>query len=1130
MCCKTLSVLILLVVTTASGLFASDPLQASFESPADSAKPHTWWHWMNGFVSAEGITADLEAMQRVGIGGFQAFQIERRMTPGPVKYMSYHWRDLMKHTITEADRLGLEVCFHNCAGWSSSGGPWITPEASMMEVAWTEQQVTGSKSNGPKSATIKLAAPTGRDKFTRDIAVLAFPTPKSELGGKPGFRVDNWKAKAGFDRDNNIQHDTRKVPAGDTINAEDVIDLSATMKSGGKLTWDVPAGQWTVVRFAYVPTTVRNRPAPQEGRGYECDKLSKSAVDLHWKNTVQKVLDDAGPLAGKVLNNVLVDSYEVMEQNWTKGFEKEFEKRMGYDLTKFLPTLTGRVVNDLDVTERFLWDFRRVIADMLNENYYQHFADLCHQHGLQMSCEPYGRPGNLDDFTVADIADIPMGEWWARSPAGLFHGSSKLASSAAHTNGRRIVGAEAFTAGRATAAFVQHPYNLKAQGDYFFCKGINRVIFHTFCHQPWADDVLPGMTMGPWGIQNHRNNTWYEQGKAWNRYLARSQSLLQQGVFQADICYFTGEAAPQTNPVREKMQPPVPTGYDYDMISCRNFMKLTIRDGMIVLPGLMQYRLLVMPDGPVRPAVMQKAHELLKDGGNLVWAKPDRSPSLVDYPSSDQSIQQTADQIWGPTDGDEVRQNTVGNGTVYWPGSLDDILLSLDVLPDVEFHSVQAVAPTLFAGIGYEWIHRTLDDRDIYFISNQQEIARQVEVTFRVENRQPQLWDAQTGQTESIPVYSTTDDGRTLVKLHLEPAASVFVVFGPPTNTTGVTNLLHDGSSPFDHKAAKPKPLTIVRATYGDLDGDKSRQADVTNQISAKIVNESINEEVKWKLVKTDPAEGMMKQLRVEYQIGEERFTTVVDQNDQLILNKAINPVAASPPAATLMRSETGDMLRVWETGEHQVVYSDGKRDTFNVKEIPDPIDLSQQWTLHCPKGWGPTDVRLDKLMSWTQHDDPELKYFSGTAVYRKSFDLSANKLAANPTIRLDLGDVQLIAEVIVNGENLGVLWKPPFQIDVTDSFKAGSNELEIRVTNLWVNRLIGDQQFPDIYEYESPVKPGESLITEIPSWLTSNAPRPKTQAKTFTVFRYQNKDSPLLESGLIGPVKLQFAVEKPLP
>ncbi len=317
-----------LFVTAASSLFAAEPLRDRFQSPPNTAKPHSWWHWMNGYVSAEGITKDLEAMQRAGVGGFQAFQIEFGMDSGPVKYLSSEWRELMTHAIQEADRLGLEVCFHNCAGWSSSGGPWITPEYAMQNVVWTEQQVSGAK-----SIDVKLQRPKNlRDNYFQDIAVLAFPTPESERGGKTGFRLANWESKAGYQRDNHIQPDTRQVDSGDLIDLASIINLTEKMDASGQLQWKVPKGHWTIVRFGHAVCGLRNRPAPQEGRGNECDKMSKAAAAWHWKHTVQKVIDDVGPpLAGKAFNSVLIDSYETGQQNWTSGFENEFESRMGYD-------------------------------------------------------------------------------------------------------------------------------------------------------------------------------------------------------------------------------------------------------------------------------------------------------------------------------------------------------------------------------------------------------------------------------------------------------------------------------------------------------------------------------------------------------------------------------------------------------------------------------------------------------------------------------------------------------------------------------------------------------------------------------------------------------------------------------
>ncbi|QDU88910.1 Glycosyl hydrolases family 2, sugar binding domain [Pirellulimonas nuda] len=1121
---KTLMV-VSLVCAAVSHLFAADSLRDRFQSPPKCAKPHTWWHWMNGYVSAEGITKDLEAMARAGVGGLQAFQIERGMDPGPVKYLSTEWRELMTHAIKEADRLGLEVCFHNCAGWSSSGGPWITPEHAMQNVVWTQQRVLG-----PKNVDVKLQRPKNlRDDYFQDIAVLAFPTPESERSGEIGFRVANWKAKAGYERDNQLTADTRQVESGDLIELASIVDLTQEMDANGWLKWKVPQGHWTIVRFGHAVCGLRNRPAPQEARGNECDKMSKAAAAWHWKHTVQKVIVDAGPLTGKAFNNVLIDSYETGQQNWTSGFETEFQRRMGYDAIKYLPAVTGRVINDLEHTERFLWDFRRTIADMWTENYFGHFAEMCHQNGLLLSCEPYGLPGNMDDFAVADVVDIPMGEWWARTTGGPFKSSSKLAASAAHTNGRRFVGAEAFTAGRMTAAFVNHPYALKAQGDYFFCQGANRIIFHTFVHQPWGDDVKPGMTMGPWGFQNNRNNTWYEQGKAWNEYLARSQYLLQEGAFQADICYYPGESAPQTTKAREDMNPTLPVGYDYDTISRNSLLKLSVDEGRLVLPGLMEYRLLVMPDGPVRPEVLKKVQQLLSDGAHVVWKKPQGTPGLQDYPNADRMLAKTADQVWRDCDGTKVKEIAYNEGRLYWPRSLAEILSSMGVQPDVSFFSAQATAPALVSSSGYEWIHRRIGSADVYLISNQQEVARQVEVVFRIKGRVPELWNAQTGEVSRAPLYQTTDHSTTRVKLFMEPAESVFVVFNEKAEAPSMVDVFHNGKTLFNNSPQTSPVLAIHRAVYGDLNGDSSRQVNVTDTLANRVSSNSLRLAADNRLAGRDPAIRTKKQLRVDYSLGGIQSTIVVDENEMLDLGSRLETVAATPAPAKLSMAKNGSVLTAMEAGNYELFYSDGTRKSVKIPSIPDPIDLSADWTLHCPRGWGPTQMNLAQLVSWPKHGDPDLAFFSGTAVYKKQFDVPTDRRSEGYAVSLDLGDVQVFAEVFLNGKNLGILWKPPYQLDATGLLKGKGNQLEVRVTNLWVNRLIGDEQYPATDRYEAGGKAGENLIEKIPDWLENGSPRPVTERKSFTTCRFYEQDSPLIDSGLIGPVRLHFGIFKPI-
>jgi hypothetical protein len=976
-------------------------LEESFRIPPDSAKPHTWWHWMNGNVTRQGITADLEAMARVGIGGFQAFDVTDRTPAGPVGYMSDEWRELMKHAIQEADRLGLEMCLHNCAGWSSSGGPWITPDYAMYEVVSSESQLQGSK-----KISVKLEQPPTRLDYYRDIAVLAFRTPKND-----NLRIPRWNIKAGYKKGAGVPPDTHAVDNEDNIKTDQIIDLSKYMDKAGQLNWKAPAGKWTIVRFGYTPTGIMNHPAPEEGLGLECDKLNPEAAEFHWKHSMKKVIDDVGPLAGKVFNNVLIDSWEVKNQNWTHRFADEFKKRRGYDLTPYLPCLTGRIVDSLEISERFLWDFRRTIADLFGDYYFGHFKKMSNRNNMALSIEPYGG-GNFDNFTAARFADIPMGEIWAHKDERWCHSSSKLASSAAHAYGRRFVGAEAFPAGGADVAWVNHPYLLKSQGDYFLCKGVNRFIFHTFVHHPRVD-VKPGITMGPHGFQFSRVNTWWEPGKAWMKYFARSQYMLQEGRQVADIFYLPGEHAPNSLKLREKLRPHIPYGYDYDACSDDVVMRMKVKDGRLVLPSGMSYKILVLLPGPsMRPELLKKIRDLAKDGATVVGTKPTKSPSLQNYPKCDMEVQKLAKDI-------------------NWNKSLLETLAELRLKPDFEFAGAEEVSDTLYSGNGIEYIHRKIDDSDVYFVSNQHQYPKVVDCIFRVQGMMPELWHPDTGEIEPVHVYSATDDGRTMVQLRMDPAGSVFVVFRKPAPADSIVSI-------------KPAPASI------------------------KIMN-----------------------------------------------GKAV--LAARKPGRYEMKTATGKTILA------------------EIKEVPGPVKITGPWQLSFPENWGaPPQVELNKLVSWHKHENEGVRFFSGTAVYFKEFNLNENLIRDDISLILDLGDVQVIAQVKLNGKELGTLWKPPFTVNISDTARKGKNELQIKVTNLWPNRLIGDEQYEDPDQWNPPLEenphmspPGGKGLKVLPEWYVQGKPRPQSKRYTWTTWKFYNKDSELLPSGLLGPVEIVAQVEK---
>jgi len=1074
----------------------SNVLATGFRNPPDSARPHTWWHWINGNVSREGITADLEAMKRVGIGGAQIFHVDVGVPPGSVPYMSSQWREMVQHAAREANRLGLELCLHNCAGWSSSGGPWIRPEHAMQVLVWTEKRV-----RGPSSLSESLPQPTTRLGFYRDIAVLAFRTPEGELSGEgKGLRIQNIRAKAAFDRADRLQPDLSPTPPGLSIPRDGIIDLTDKLQAAGRLDWNVPEGEWTILRIGHTPTGKDNHPAPPEGRGLECDKLSREALDAHWDGIMAKVIADLGPLAGKTLNNALIDSYEVGNQNWTPKFREEFRRRRGYDLLPFLPVITGRVVDSIEISERFLWDFRRVIADLYADNYFGYFGERCRKHGMMFSVEPYGN-GPFDNLQAGGLADIPMGEFWVGGAAAE---TTKLAASAAHTNGRRIVGAESFTADWNTGRWRVDPYSIKALGDLIFCQGVNRYIFHRYAHQPWRD-LVPGMTMGPWGMHLERTITWWNQGAAWLRYVARCQHLLQAGRFVADVCYFTGEGAPNDLPGRSGLRPELPGGYDYDGCDASVVLnRMTVRNGRLALPDGMSYRVLVLPDSSfMTPAMLRKIRELVRAGALVVGPKPTHSPSLVGYPECDVEVRRLAEEVWGDCDGVRVRAHTFGKGRVYWGRSLPEVLASIGVKPDFEYAPRDA---------RLVYIHRAADGADVYFVSNQRYRPEEVECTFRVSGRVPELWHPDTGIIETAPVYRE-QEGRTVVPLRLDPAGSVFVVFrkkdGLADHFVSFTRVGADAQKP-----AAPR-LEIRRAFYEPLDG-RGGGADVTAKVAA-LVAEGHHSISASNSVFGDPTPDVFKRLRVEYVLNGRPMQKTVNENEILELVEDRDETAF--PAFELSGVGDGQAeLRPWQPGVYESHTAHGRTVRVTVRESARMLTLSGPWTLRFPSGGGaPERVRLDRLISWTEHAEAGVRYFSGTAEYETAFDVPAALLGADRALLLDLGRVKNFAEVRLNGRNLGVLWKAPFRVDVTGLVQPGRNTLVVRVTNLWPNRLIGDEQMP-----EEVVWDGSGVIKQWPSWLVEGKPRPPSGRFTFTTWRFYRKDAPLQESGLIGPVILR--------
>jgi hypothetical protein len=953
-------------------------IEEDFQNPPVTARPYVWWHWMGANFSKAGITQDLEAMKAAGIGGATIFNLSSAVQESQAPTLNNPWPDqtyrspkyweALRHAAAEADRLGLEIGLHNTVGYSTTGGPWIDEPRSMQRLVWSTIGVVGGApviTNLPAPVLVadECWGKSGRKiSFFRDVAVLA-------------------------------------VPAGATnLVMGDVLDLSQFLSASGELRWAASPGNWTVYRLCHASTGRPPHPVPDDviGKTLEVDKMSFAQTKFHWETVINPFKEHLGPLFGKSFRHFLIDSYEAGNQNWTPDFRAEFKRRKGYDPLPWLVTLGApvkngigkaeRIVGSAEQTARFEWDYRNVVSTLFYENGWQPAAEIIHAAGAKLQHEAYGGP--FDTVEGSALADLPMTEFWT----GRGGSANPTVVGAARAAGKRIVGAEAFTGRPEVSQWTETPAFLKLAGDAQFASGVNRMILHHWVHQPFDDRYKPGMGMGWWGTHFSRNQTWFEPGKEFFRYLSRVQALLQRGEAPAD---FVSVGSVQG---------------DGDVIPLRALQDVRVVDGKILLPSGRKYAFISFPNnGAMLPEVLAQVKRLLAEGATVVCSKPNKSPSLENFPKCDDEVRSLAAELWG--DGNEnVRQ--VGRGKLFTRDNVGAALREMGITP-----ITQIVTPKV------ENIRITSREdgaTKIFFVANLNQKPAKFAVSFRVSAMQPELWDAETGAIQIAPLWHE-QDGRTEVDLALGAAKSVFVVF-------------------------RAKPVAADRIAAIEAPGD-------------------------WKL--SSDAQGRV----------------VISANS---------------------------------TVSGTAVFASGKRVAFDLKPA-EAIPVAEAWNVDlAPAVGAKRQMELPALKSLFESDDAAVKYFSGTATYRTTINVDAALLGAGKRIELDLGEVRDLVTVRVNGQTVGVLWHPPFVRDITSALMPGANTLELAVANTWHNRLVGDEQFPQDFEFgtDRGEKMGRALRA-YPDWFNKDQPRPETNRLAFVNWFYHRKDTPLIPSGLLGPVRL---------
>jgi len=560
-----------------------------------------------------------------------------------------------------------------------------------------------------------------------------------------------------------------------------VVTLTDKLGADGKLAWDVPAGNWTILRLGMVPAhsgTYNFKKRKGNEDALESDKMSADATLLHYKTMAGAILKHLSPEGRKGLSYFEVDSWEGEENLWTKGFLEEFKKLRGYDLVPYLPVFDGKIVGDGTTSDRVLWDYRRTIGDLNIKNHFKKLADLCHEDGVKLCAESgHGFQANMDAIGSLAEVDYPAGEFWysGRDNRGYdVRNSVKDAASAVNVYGKPYGLFEAFTTGQ-FQNFWPSPLDLKKLGDYAMSEGVSRMFIHGMWLDPIVDNTPPGTSWSA-GIHVGPSITWMPDGRAFFDYLSRCQYLLQSGAADKDVLYFYGDGMPNIAPKRDELPFNLPAGRDYDATDSLAIRELmSVKDGILTLPHGSIYRTLVLPPlDTMLPETLDAVSRLVKEGAVVVGQKPLRSPSLSGQPEADQKIKRMADELWGENPGPAGSKQT-GRGSVHWGTELADVFSAHNIPPQIEVGGANGVEIKHLT-------RRAPDGREFTFLANQSEKPLDLDILIRSSgSKHAYLWQPDSGEIIRLK-DATEENGRSRVNVHLAPWGSTFVVFDPAQN------------------------------------------------------------------------------------------------------------------------------------------------------------------------------------------------------------------------------------------------------------------------------------------------------------------------------------------------------------
>lgn len=989
-------------------------LKEGFQTPPLEARPRALWDWVDGNFSLDEITNEMEEAVAKGMGGFDIWDVrnvrdEHNIVPAGPAFMGDESLDGIIHAINEAERLKLDLGLIVASGWNA-GGPWTKPENQMMGLFSSTKTVKGGQqvavqlefpkiieeegNSGGVSASFIQKSEDGLPKYYREVRVVAIPVSKDSS----------------------------------VIRKNDIIDISDKMDEKGSLKWDAPKGDWKISRYVCTNTGQGMISSSPNSKGPMIDHFNPEATVDHINFFLDKLEGKLGKSVGESgLSYLYTDSYEVLGMLWTEKLFDVFEEQMGYSMIPFISVFDGYTVENKEITDRFLYDYKKVWSDLIINSHYKKATEICESHGIGFVAEAAG-PGMpihncpFESLKSSGALSFPRGEFWhlpnkkyvwedfREKNSKRFLDDLQVikgVASASHIYNQKYVEAEAFTG---IHLYTEGPGDLKPTADRAFAEGLNRIIFHTWPHTP-KEAGTPGWSYS-FGTLMHENRVWWPKSKPWMEYLGRTSFMLQQGNFVGDIMYYYGDEAPNFVPVR-KYDPSRGYGFDYDFCNSEILLdKIAVKNGDLTLPHGQTYEILVLPDNDYMTLeILEKIESLVVQGATVVGRKPVKSHGLKDWKKNDVAVQKLADKLWGNCDGVAITENNYGKGKIVWGKTPKEVLKNKNVAFDFDFNG--SVENTKL-----NFIHRTSDGSEIYFVTNTLDQEIFGDATFRVSGKQPQIWNPVTGTMNDALVFDDSN-GKTTISLHLESYGSTFIVFSETEQKEHFVKVSRDNQQIF--------PTTGNYKTPGFFQTDT--------------------------------------------------------KNLQLVFNAQ---------------------------GVYKLETSTNTTTKFEVGENRAPISLTGSWQVHFPKEKkGVGTVEFEKLESWTASKIFDIQFFSGIATYEKSFTIPEDvNLDALNSI-LDLGAVKELAHVFINGKDAGISWAKPNRVSISEFVKPGNNTLKIEVANTWHNRLCGDAKLP------LTDRVSKTNIARLPNtWLFPMEEIPVTN-------EYE-----LLDSGLLGPVKIEFTAK----